>query len=165
MFLPSPSAALESGTPTSAMFTIPGTGRSVNSLQLTIADPSEISLPLFINVTNVHLINGTRMTFMYSTTSLPANGTICVGDLTLGTAYNICVSTRQAESEVCRQESTAASGTAVEGCLFPSNKVTNNPQRASGETGHAQVGGVWFGVTRPVWVGFGMGGVRYAQCG
>jgi hypothetical protein len=95
---------------------------------------------LSINVTNIHLINGTQTTFLYSVTSVPASGIICVGQLQLSTVYNVCLSTsNMPERAVCRQESTAAEGSSMEGCLMPSDRMVNSPVRTeAGEASHTE---------------------------
>jgi hypothetical protein len=92
---------------------------------------------LSINVTNIHLINGTQTTFLYSVTSVPASGIICVGQLQLSTVYNVCLSTsNMPERAVCRQRSTtAAEGSSMEGCLRPDSRETTTVKVETADNG------------------------------
>jgi hypothetical protein len=93
---------------------------------------------LSINVTNIHLINQTQTTFVYSVTSVPASGIICVGGLQLSTVYNVCLSTsNMPERAVCRQESTAAEGSSMDGCLRPDSRETTTVKVETAGNGKA----------------------------
>lgn len=123
--------------------------RGLTSLQLAVISQQDISAdrPLFINATTLKPTeNGTILISKYTVDTLPASGLVCIGGLSKGTFYNICLS--NSGNEVCRQEATEATdvgGDTMEECLSPTS-IVMEMQRTGTATGEMK----W------VWLGWGL---------